>query len=129
MGQSFSKYTLALGLAAFGHGAPVVAQDGVRCGALVTVHDITIAIVRPCETGERYSVATDDVTLTLTPGPKGATLEISPRQYVFLNGENEALVPLPSEGARLGIFDSFSASYVAEGENEPIGYVTGWNGH
>ncbi|GAA3877029.1 hypothetical protein [Celeribacter arenosi] len=128
MGQSFSKYTLALGLAALGHVAPAIAQDVVRCGALVTVHDVTIAIVRPCETGESYSVASDDFTLTLTPGPKGATLEIAPRKYVFLNGENEALVPLPSEGARLGIFDSFSASYVAEGENDPIGYVTGWSG-
>ena len=109
-------------------GASAQAGETAQCGALVHVHEVVIALARPCVTGEAYTVSSDDFTLTLTPSDAGALLEIGPRNLVFLNGESEVMVPLPSEGARLGIFDSFSASYVAEGDNEPVGYLTGWAG-
>lgn len=109
--------------------APLSAQaDGdAPCGVLVSVGGVSAALSRVCHMDEAYQIDAEVFTFALTREARGLLLEISPRNLVFLNGENEVIVPAPSAETKLAIFDSFSPDYEFEGENNtPVGYVSGW---
>ncbi len=123
-----SVAALAFGVAVLP--AAGIAQEAVAvpCGVLVQVEEVTAALSRTCAVDVPYAMETEEFTFEMTRIEKGVRLKIRPRNLVFLNGENEVVVPRTEEGMRLAIYDSFRPDYDVDRSNVPVGYVTGWSG-